>query len=152
MTNKEMGDVYAKWNKGVLDSYLIEITRDIMYFNDTDGSPLVEKILDEAGQKGTGKWAASNALDLGQPVTLISEAVFARCLSSLKSLRVRASKQLTGPGSDFDGKNRQTIIDHLELALYASKLISYTQGFMLMSTVSCSLRTSLDLQSTHTDM
>jgi len=75
MTNKEMGDVFAKWNKGVLDSFLIEITRDIMYFNDDDGTPLVEKILDAAGQKGTGKWTAINALDLGMPVTLIGEAV-----------------------------------------------------------------------------
>merc|ERR1712072_1503406 len=84
MSCKEIGDVFAQWNKGVLDSFLIEITRDIMYYNDEDGTPLVEKILDAAGQKGTGKWTAINALDMGQPVTLIGEAVFARCLSSLK--------------------------------------------------------------------
>src|SRR5450432_1953889 len=97
MKNKEIGDVLAKWNKGVLDSFLIEITRDIMYFNDDDGTPLVEKILDSAGQKGTGKWTAINALDLGMPVTLIGEAVFARCLSSLKAERVAASSVLNGP-------------------------------------------------------
>lgn len=136
MSSKEIGDVFAKWNKGVLDSFLIEITRDIMYFNDDDGSALVDKILDSAGQKGTGKWTASNALDLGQPVTLIGEAVFARCLSSLKAERGRASKILGGPSSTFDGKNREAIIDHLEQALYASKIISYAQGFMLMTTVS----------------
>lgn len=84
MSNKEMGDTFAQWNKGVLDSFLVEITRDILYFNDEDGTPLLEKILDSAGQKGTGKWTAINALDMGQPVTLIGEAVFARCLSSLK--------------------------------------------------------------------
>src|SRR6266576_5643207 len=94
MSNKEMGDVFATWNKGVLDSFLIEITRDIMYYNDADGTPLVEKILDSAGQKGTGKWTAINALDLGMPVTLIGEAVFARCLSSIKEERGRASKVL----------------------------------------------------------
>src|SRR6478752_10608210 len=97
LTSKEIGDVFAKWNTGVLDSFLIEITRDIMYFNDDDGTALVEKILDKAGQKGTGKWTAVNALDLGMPVTLIGEAVFARCLSSLKDERGRAAKVLDGP-------------------------------------------------------
>src|ERR1700759_1726540 len=96
MSSKDMGDVFAKWNKGVLDSFLIEITRDIMYFNDDDGTPLLEKILDSAGQKGTGKWTAINALDMGQPVTLIGEAVFARCLSALKDERVAAAKILKG--------------------------------------------------------
>src|SRR3981189_888289 len=91
LKNKEIGDVFAKWNKGVLDSFLIEITRDIMYFNDDDGTPLLEKILDSAGQKGTGKWTAVNALELGMPVTLIAEAVLARCLSSLKPERTKAS-------------------------------------------------------------
>lgn len=135
MPNKEIGDVMAKWNKGVLDSFLIEITRDIMYFNDDDGTPLVEKILDSAGQKGTGKWTAINALDLGMPVTLIGEAVFARCLSSLKVERGRAAKILQGPSPNFDG-DRQQFIDNLEQALYASKIISYAQGFMLMQSVS----------------
>lgn len=93
----EIGDIFATWNKGVLDSFLMEITRDILKFNDTDGTPLVTKILDKAGQKGTGKWTAINALDLGMPVTLIGEAVFARCLSGIKDERVKASKVLDGP-------------------------------------------------------
>lgn len=135
MTGKEMGDVFEKWNKGVLDSFLIEITRDVLRYNDDDGAPLVEKILDSAGQKGTGKWTAINALDLGMPVTLIGEAVFARCLSSLKPERVRASKILQGPTPNFTG-NREEFIDNLEQALYASKIISYAQGFMLIQNVS----------------
>lgn len=135
MSNKEMGDVFTKWNKGVLDSFLIEITRDIMYYNDEDGTPLLEKILDSAGQKGTGKWTAINALDLGMPVTLIGEAVFARCLSSLKGERGRASQLLPGPTPSFSGDKAQ-FIDDLEQALYASKIISYAQGFMLIQNVS----------------
>jgi len=135
MSNKEMGDVFAKWNKGVLDSFLTEITRDILYFNDDDGTPMVEKILDSAGQKGTGKWTAINALDLGMPVTLIGEAVFSRCLSSLKEERGRAAKVLQGPSPNFSG-NKQEFIDNLEHALYASKIISYAQGFMLIQNVS----------------
>jgi len=135
MTGKEMGDTFAEWNKGVLDSFLMEITRDILYFNDDDGTPLVEKILDSAGQKGTGKWTAINALDMGQPVTLIGEAVFARCLSSLKGERTRASQKLEGPKPNFTG-NREEALKHLESALYASKIISYAQGFMLMQNVS----------------
>ncbi|KAM0700105.1 hypothetical protein Q7P36_000317 [Cladosporium allicinum] len=131
MTNKEIGDVFAEWNKGVLDSFLIEITRDIMYYNDEDGTPLLEKILDSAGQKGTGKWTAINALDMGQPVTLIGEAVFSRCLSSLKGERTRASEKLQGPKPNFTG-DRKEFIANLEQALYASKIISYAQGFMLM--------------------
>lgn len=135
LSHKEMGDVFAKWNKGVLDSFLIEITRDILYFNDDDGTPLVEKILDSAGQKGTGKWTAINALDLGMPVTLIGEAVFSRCLSSLKEERGRAAKVLKGPTPNFTG-DKQEFIDNLEQALYASKIISYAQGFMLIQNVS----------------
>ena len=135
MTNKEIGDVFAEWNKGVLDSFLIEITRDIMYYNDEDGTPLLEKILDSAGQKGTGKWTAINALDLGQPVTLIGEAVFSRCLSSLKAERTRASQKLQGPTPNFTGDKKE-FIANLEQALYASKIISYAQGFMLMQSVS----------------
>ncbi|EMF12969.1 6-phosphogluconate dehydrogenase Gnd1 [Sphaerulina musiva SO2202] len=131
MTGKEMADVLAEWNKGVLDSFLIEITRDILYFNDDDGTTLVEKIMDSAGQKGTGKWTAINALDMGQPVTLIGEAVFARCLSSLKGERTRASEKLTGPTPKFEGDKKQ-FLANLEQALYASKIISYAQGFMLM--------------------
>jgi 6-phosphogluconate dehydrogenase len=134
MKADEMADVFAKWNKGVLDSFLIEITRDVLRFKDDDGSPLIEKILDSAGQKGTGKWTAINALDLGMPVTLIGEAVFARCLSSLKDERCRAAKVLDGPTPKFDG-NKQEFIDNLEQALYASKIISYAQGFMLIQNV-----------------
>jgi len=135
MSNKEMGDTFAKWNKGVLDSFLIEITRDIMYYNDDDGKPLLEKIMDRAGQKGTGKWTAINALDLGMPVTLIGESVFARCLSSLKEERTRASKQISGPSPNFTG-NKEEFLANLEQALYASKIISYAQGFMLIQEVS----------------
>ena len=137
MDHKEIGDVFGNWNKGVLDSFLIEITRDIMYFNDDDGTPLVEKILDQAGQKGTGKWTAVNALDLGMPVTLIAEAVLARCLSSIKDERVVASGKLQYESrhTKFDGDKTQFLED-LEQALYASKIISYAQGFMLMQEVS----------------
>jgi len=128
---KEIGDIFDKWNSGVLDSFLIEITKDVLRFNDDDGKPLVEKILDKAGQKGTGKWTAMNALDLGMPVTLIGEAVFARCLSAIKDERVRAAKVLGGPTPKFEGDKKE-FIDNLEQALYASKIISYAQGFMLM--------------------
>ncbi|KAL5357488.1 6-phosphogluconate dehydrogenase [Aspergillus floccosus] len=127
----EIAKVFEQWNTGVLDSFLIEITRDVLKFNDDDGTPLVEKILDKAGQKGTGKWTAVNALDLGMPVTLIGESVFARCLSAIKSERVRASKLLNGPTPEFSG-DKQAFIDDLEQALYASKIISYAQGFMLI--------------------
>ena len=106
-----------------------------MYYNDDDGTPLLEKILDSAGQKGTGKWTAINALDLGMPVTLIGEAVFARCLSSLKAERGRASKKLGGPTPNFTGDKKE-FIKNLEQALYASKIISYAQGFMLIQDVS----------------
>jgi 6-phosphogluconate dehydrogenase len=131
LSNKEIGDVFAGWNGGVLDSFLIAITRDIMYKNDDDGVAIVEKIMDTAGQKGTGKWSAINVLDLDMPVTLIGEAVFARCLSSLKAERGRASYLLHGPKASFTG-DKQAFMDNLEQALYASKIISYAQGFMLM--------------------
>lgn len=134
LSGKEIGDVFAKWNTGVLDSFLIEITRDVLYYNDNDGTPLVDKILDKAGQKGTGKWTAINALDLGMPVTLIGESVFARCLSALKDERGRASQLLQGPTPDFTG-DKQAFIGDLEQALYASKIISYAQGFMLIQNV-----------------
>jgi 6-phosphogluconate dehydrogenase len=135
MKDKEVGDVFAKWNKGVLDSFLIEITRDIMYkTDDKDGVPIVEKILDSAGQKGTGKWTAINALDLGMPVTLIGEAVFARCLSSLKAERGRSATVLQGPTPSFSG-DKEKFLENLEQALYASKIISYAQGFMLIQNV-----------------
>lgn len=133
MNNKEIGDVFAKWNKGVLDSFLIEITRDIMYKLDDDGVAIVEKILDSAGQKGTGKWTAINALDLGMPVTLVTEAVLARCLSAIKEERTKASGilQFVGRSNKFEG-NKEQFLDDLEQALYASKIVSYAQGFMLM--------------------
>ncbi len=126
-----MHEVFKRWNTGELDSYLIEITRDILAFKDTDGEPMVEKILDTAGQKGTGKWTAVAALDLGTPLTLIGEAVFGRVLSSMKDERVRASSILRGPNAAFAG-DRETFLNHLEQALYASKLVSYAQGYMLM--------------------
>ncbi|KAK2740275.1 phosphogluconate dehydrogenase (decarboxylating) gnd1 [Myotisia sp. PD_48] len=132
MTPAEIGDVFEKWNTGVLDSFLIEITRDILKYDDGDKTALVEKVLDKAGQKGTGKWTAINALDLGMPVTLIGEAVFARCLSALKDERASASLILEGPTPSYTG-DRQEFIDNLEQALYASKIISYAQGFMLMN-------------------
>jgi 6-phosphogluconate dehydrogenase len=127
----ELGSVFADWNSGVLDSYLIEITRDIFAVKDEDGSPLVDKILDAAGQKGTGKWTSVSALDLGMPVTLIGEAVFARALSALKDERTRASRNLQGPTRRFDGEAKAFIAD-VQRALYASKIVSYAQGYMLL--------------------
>ncbi|MBN2612341.1 MAG: decarboxylating NADP(+)-dependent phosphogluconate dehydrogenase [Bacteroidales bacterium] len=131
MTPDEMHEVFKEWNKGELDSYLIEITRDILAFKDEDGKPLVEKILDTAGQKGTGKWTAVAALDQGVPLTLIGEAVFARCLSAQKDERVRASKVLTGPAKKFTG-DKKAFIEDIKQALFASKLVSYAQGYVLM--------------------
>ncbi|NLB39030.1 MAG: decarboxylating NADP(+)-dependent phosphogluconate dehydrogenase [Clostridiales bacterium] len=131
MSADEMHEVFAEWNKGELDSYLIEITRDILAKKDDDGSPLIDKILDTAGQKGTGKWTGIAALDEGVPLTLIVEAVFARSLSSDKDGRVKASKQLQGPGRKFTGDKKQ-FIESIRKALYASKIISYTQGYLLM--------------------
>ncbi len=131
MSAAEMHEVFEKWNQGNLDSYLIEITRDILTFKDSDGKPLVDKILDTAGQKGTGKWTSVTSLDLGVPLTLISEAVFARCLSAMKDERVEASKVLHGPANKFTG-DKQAFLNDLEKALYASKIVSYTQGYVLM--------------------
>ncbi|KZT58498.1 6-phosphogluconate dehydrogenase [Calocera cornea HHB12733] len=128
----EIADIFETWNKGVLDSFLIEITYNILRYKDADGVPMVRKILDSAGQKGTGKWTAIEALDAGSPVTLIGEAVFARCLSALKSERIRAAKAINGPQRETFKGDKQQFIDDLEQALYASKIISYTQGFMLM--------------------
>ena len=131
MTADEMHQVFAEWNKGDLDSFLIEITRDILAYKDTDGQPLVDKILDTAGQKGTGKWTVINSADLGIPITLIAEAVYARCVSALKDDRVVASKKLKGPKAAIKG-DRAKIIEDIRRALYASKIISYAQGYMLM--------------------
>ena len=131
MKPDEMHEVFKKWNQGVLDSYLIEITTDILAKKDEDGEPLVDKILDTAGQKGTGKWTAIAALDEGMPLTLIGEAVFARCLSAMKEARVEASKVLTGPAKKFEG-DKEAFIEDIRKALYAAKIISYTQGYALM--------------------
>jgi 6-phosphogluconate dehydrogenase len=131
LTSKELHDVFATWNKGELNSYLIEITSQIFAVNDADGKPLLNSILDVAGQKGTGKWTVINALDLGMPLTLISEAVFARCLSAIKEERVEASRVLAGPKETYKGDKKE-FINSIMNALYASKIISYAQGFMLM--------------------
>ena len=135
MSNEEMHGVFGKWNDGVLDSYLVEITRDILGYKDEDGVETVDLILDKAGQKGTGKWTAISALDIGQPLTLIGEAVFARCLSALKDERVAAAKVLDGPDTKFEG-DKKAMIDDLEQALYASKIVSYAQGYQLMRAIS----------------
>jgi len=131
MNHQEMHDVFSEWNKGELDSYLIEITRNILAYKDEDGSPLVEKILDTAGQKGTGKWTAISSLDIGIPLTLIGEAVYARTLSAMKEERVEASKILTGPKPNFEG-DKKAFIEDLRKALLASKIVSYAQGYVLM--------------------
>jgi 6-phosphogluconate dehydrogenase len=127
----EMHKVFAQWQEGELNSYLIEITRDILAFKDTDGQPLVDKILDTAGQKGTGKWTVVSSQELGIPITLIAEAVYARMLSALKDERVAAAKKLRGPNPSIKG-DRVKIIEDIRKALYASKMISYAQGYMLM--------------------
>ena len=131
MSADEMHQIFKEWNKGELDSYLIEITRDILVYKDTDGKPLVDKILDTAGQKGTGKWTAVTALDQGIPLTLIGEAVFSRCLSAIKEERTEASKILHGPTGSFTG-DKIKFLDDLKEALYASKIVSYAQGYSLM--------------------
>ncbi len=133
----EMHTVLAEWNQGELDSYLIEISRDILAFKDTDGSPLVDKILDTAGQKGTGKWTVINSQDLGIPITLMAEAVFSRCISALKEERVKAAKKLKGPRPALTSiaanpEKKKAFINDIMSALYASKIVSYAQGYMLM--------------------
>jgi 6-phosphogluconate dehydrogenase len=134
MSADEMHEVFKEWNTTELDSYLVEITRDILAFKDEDGGPLVEKILDTAGQKGTGKWTGIVALDLGVPLTLIAESVFARCISSLKDERVEASKVITGPAKKFNGNDadKAAFIEDLRQAVLASKIVSYAQGYTLM--------------------
>jgi 6-phosphogluconate dehydrogenase len=131
LNHDEMHQVFAEWNDGELKSYLIEITRDILAFKDTDGSPLVEKILDKAGQKGTGKWKVITALDQGTPLSLVSEAVFARYLSAQKDERVLASKALKGPSRSFSGDKQEFIVE-LRRSLYLAKVLSYAQGYSLM--------------------
>jgi 6-phosphogluconate dehydrogenase len=127
----EMHLIFKEWNEGDLNSYLIEITSDILAYKESDGKPLVDKILDTAGQKGTGKWTAVSALDLGIPLTLIVEAVFSRCLSAINEERVAASKILHGPDKIFNGDKQSFLLD-IKDALYASKIVSYTQGYALM--------------------
>ena len=133
MSADEMHEVFKQWNEGELDSYLIEITRDILGYKDTDGSPIVDKILDTAGQKGTGKWTAISALDEGVPLTLIGEAVYARCLSAMKDERAEAAKVFAPERPAFTG-NKEEFIEAIRQALYASKIISYAQGYTLMRT------------------
>jgi 6-phosphogluconate dehydrogenase len=133
----EMHEIFAEWNKGDLDSYLIEISRDILAKKDEDGSPLVDKILDTAGQKGTGKWTVINSQELGIPITLMAEAVYSRCVSALKDERVKAAKKLKGPrpalgGIAANAEKKKAFIEDIKSALYASKIVSYAQGYMLM--------------------
>lgn len=131
LDNTTLKKVFEEWNKTELDSYLIEISSHIFGFKEADGTYLLDKILDVAGQKGTGKWTVINSLDLGMPLTLISEAVYARCLSAIKEERKEASKLLEGPTPQYKG-NKEEFIESIRQALYASKIISYAQGFMLM--------------------
>lgn len=136
LTHAQMADVFSDWNKGELDSFLIEITADILRYEQA-GRPLLPRIRDCAGQKGTGKWTAISALELGTPVTLIGESVFARCLSALKAERVAASKVLAGPDGHVGARPRYSgdataFVEHVRQALYASKIVSYAQGFMLL--------------------
>ncbi len=140
----EMSEVFAAWNRGDLESYLVAITAEILAFKDGDGRPLVDKILDTAGQKGTGKWASTVALDLGVPLTLISEAVFGRCLSAAKEARVEASKVLRGPARRAAAVERASFLSDLEKALYAAKVISYAQGFELLRAAAAEYRWDLD--------
>lgn len=132
LTPDELAEVFAEWNKGELDSFLIDISAQIFTKKDEDGRPMVDKILDTAGQKGTGKWTAISALDLGMPVTLIGESVFARCLSALKNERVTASKVLQGPKKTQTLAEKKEFIEDVRRALYCSKMISYAQGYMLL--------------------
>ena len=143
LTNDEMYHIFDRWNQSELDSYLIEITRDIMAYKDVDGSPLVEHILDTAGQKGTGKWTVEAALDEGNALTLIGEAVFSRCLSAKKEERVKASKILPGVEYQFQGK-KETFIEWIKDALYASKIVSYAQGYALMKSASKTYQWNLE--------
>ncbi len=138
-SSDEIGKIFAAWNQGELKSYLIEITAQIFTKHDKDGSLLLDKILDAAGQKGTGKWTGINALELGIPVTLIAESVFARCLSSLKDERIKASQVYRAPK-----KQHHLNKDHIKQALYASKIVSYTQGFMLMQAAAAEMKWKLN--------
>ena len=131
MNPEQMSEVFADWNRGELDSFLIEITRDILAFQDEDGRPLVDKILDAAGQKGTGKWTVISSAELGMPITLIAEAVYSRCISSLYEERKMASRRLKGPKPRIAG-DHEKFLEDIQAALYASKIVSYAQGYMLL--------------------
>ncbi len=143
LTPEEMHKVFAEGNEGDLDSFLIEITRDILGFKDTDGQALVEKILDTAGQKGTGKWTVVNSQDLGIPITLIAEAVYSRCVSALKEERVKAARKLKGPRPKISG-DRVKLINDIRDALYCSKIVSYAQGYMLMRAAAAEYKWNLN--------
>jgi 6-phosphogluconate dehydrogenase len=143
MSNADMHRVFADWNRGELDSYLIEITRDILGFRSADGEDVVDVILDVAGQKGTGKWTVVAALDEGMPLTLIGEAVFSRCLSAAKDERVEASRKIAPDVGGFNGDADQ-LVDDLRRALYASKIVSYAQGYQLLRAAARSQRWNLD--------
>src|SRR5256885_703050 len=148
LTPDDMHLVFKEWNGGELESYLIEITRDILAFKDADGQPLVERILDTAGQKGTGKWTVQNSADLGMPITLIAEAVYARCVSALKEERVKAARKLKGPRPILSASKkedaRREFVDDIRDALYSSKIVSYAQGYMLMRAAAKEYRWNLN--------
>ena len=144
LSNDEIADVFDEWNKSELNSYLIEITKEILRYENEDGERVVDFILDSSGQKGTGKWTAKAALDYGQPLSLIAEAVFARCLSSFKEERVEAAKSFTHSEYIFNG-DKKLFVDNLKQALYASKIISYTQGFQLLKAASNEYKWDLNL-------
>jgi 6-phosphogluconate dehydrogenase len=143
LTPDQMREIFGEWNKGELNSYLIEITRDILAFKDTDGQPLVDKILDTAGQKGTGKWTVESSQNLGIPITLIAEAVYARCVSAMKEERVAAAKKLKGPKPVIKG-DQNKFIEAIRQALYASKIVSYAQGYMLMRAAAAEYKWNLN--------
>jgi 6-phosphogluconate dehydrogenase len=144
MSNIAMSEVFGRWNKGKLDSYLVTITRDILAYETKDGEQTVDMILDTAGQKGTGKWTLMAALDAGEPLPLIGEAVFARCLSALKEDREKASKWLAGPKAGIDAE-QEDFVEEVKQALYGSKIISYAQGFQLIQAVSKEQGWNIDL-------
>ncbi len=143
LTPDQMHEVFGEWNKGELNSYLIEITRDILAYKDADGSALVDKILDTAGQKGTGKWTVESSQELGIPITLIAEAVYARCVSAMKEERVAAAKKLKGPKPTIKGDQKK-FIEAIRQALYASKIVSYAQGYMLMRAAAAEYKWNLN--------
>jgi 6-phosphogluconate dehydrogenase len=143
LTPDQMREIFGEWNKGELNSYLIEITRDILAFKDADGQPLVDKILDTAGQKGTGKWTVESSQNLGIPITLIAEAVYARCVSAMKEERVAAAKKLKGPKPVIKGDQKK-FIEAIRQALYASKIVSYAQGYMLMRAAAAEYKWNLN--------